>query len=348
MATIISLVFSFIILFNWGLYFDPLPTDVISYVEGFYGLGFLIALVLTLAWNKSRITPLAAALMAYPVFTFAIAVFLASRVVPNALYLIPVWLAITGLATDGFLLLMKRSNPPTFGDLKNKIKHSADILQYQEGIDSLTESTAKAINSHSISQTNKALNFFSTVYDGVDIGEGKEIKILYPLEMLEMLARSSIEKNLTVVTQRIFTTEGTLGLECLKVNPNLAPFAITKIEQGTLLAMKHNQFELALKGIITLQQTALMAPDLTGWGPFVAQAVQSLGNIARESFKLDKNQSISKLTAPIIDINHSLKAYEKSAEYPHAKMEVDRVLDEFRALEAILKQMPKIEETAKT
>ena len=176
-------------------------------------------------------------------------------------------------------------------------------------------------------------------------GEGKEVKILYPQEMLEMLNRIAIDNDQTVIAQKIFTTLGTLGLECLKICPDLAPFALIKIEQGTHLAMKKHLYELAIKGTITLQQTALMSPETKGWGLFVAQAVRSLDILAKESFRRDKNQSINQLLVPILDLDNRLRAYEKAAEYPLAKMEITRVIEEFRALESVLRQLPKIEET---
>lgn len=347
MATLIALIFSIGLTIGWGFFYEPLPTDVLAYTEGFYGLGFLMALVLAISWNRIRITPLAVALFAYPVFTFAIALLLASRVVPNALYLVPVWLIVTGLATDGLLWLIKKASPPSLAEIKKEILSAKGILAYQEGIDVLTEVTTQAIDKNGIARCNQGLNLFSTVYDGMPNTEGKEVKILYPQEMLEMIGRAAIDKDQTVVAQKVFTTLGTLGLECLKICPELAPFALTKIEQGTLLAMRKHQHELAIKGTITLQQTALMAPDTKGWGSFVAQAIRSLDHIAKESFKRDKNVSIMELLSPILEVDNKLRAYEQAAEYPLAKMEISRVVEEFQALDAVLKQMPKIEEPIK-
>lgn len=347
MATLIAIIFSLAIFLGWGFYFEPLPTDVISYTEGFYGLGYLLALIVALSWNKIRITPLVGVLFAYPFFTFAIAVFLATRVVPNGLYIVPIWFLITGLATDGFLWLMKESNPPTFADMKRRIRHAKSIFDYQEGIDAITENVAKSISHSSVSQIHTALNVFASSYDNIHGKEGLEVKVLYPLEMLEMLCRNAIEKNLTVAAQRIFTTLGTLGLACLNTNPDLAPFAINKIEQGTLLALRKQQAELYIKGCLTLQQTALLALDQNNWGPFLAQIVRSLNLLAKESFKMDKDQPVMQLITPVLEIDKALKNYEKSADYPMAKMEIDKTIEEFKTLDAVLKQMPKIEESVR-
>lgn len=343
MATLIALFFSLLLIKGWGFYFDPLPTDVISYTEGFYGLGFLMALMVALSWKRIRITPLTVALFAYPVFTFAIALFTATRVIPNALYLVPIWLIVTGLATDGLLWLLKQSSAPSWSDLKQKILSSKGVLAYEESIDELAEVTAQAVDRHEIATANRGLNLFSTVYDKIGTEEGTEVKILYPQEILEMIGRSAIEKGLTITAQKVFTTLGTLGLECLKIRPELAPFALVKIEQGTLAALKKNLHELFIKGCITLQQTALLAPESRGWGSFIAQAARSLDFIAKESFKKDKTQSIAALISPIIELDNRLKGYEKSPEYPIAKMEINRVIEEFQTLDAVMRQMPHFE-----
>lgn len=290
--------------------------------------------------------------------------------------LLSLWIVLFGLSFDAIGLILKRiisyQNPDFVVSMcgqeaKRAIQddHELDLCRW---IDSLGEIGNKALESHSPSLANEAINELPgiikvfldasrSVAHSTPDKQAKELgisdKIGYTLfftfQRLEVLYDKAVKNKFEPICSNIIANLGKMAIACAQLEFSLASYPIIFIGKFAKKEFQPSTHDLQLKASYTLLEVgkSIIQDTDTSYGdlkdPFLSIITQ-MEALAKEIFRLNKDINISFLTQPFKDLRDLFKQ-EKVAKHPDVPIilqNINNVLAEFDALEMVMRTIPPI------
>lgn len=313
------------------------------------------------------IFPLISLLMAFALFSMPVL----GKSVPFA-----VWIVLLGLAVDAAHQFVNRVlsyiNPYDVvamftQEAKESIKneHEFDLCAW---IDALSEVSLKAIQKHSTSLCNTALNeqwqiariFLAASKSISHHSEDKQSKAMgivdkvtytmfYQYQHLEMSFDAALKIKLEPACSQIISILGKISIDAAKYDISMASPPLRSLGKCARKAQDAGLEEVVIKATCILLEVAkviLQEIDVTYLeikDPFFS-IINNLEEMAKATFRRDKTTSIVLLMQPLTDLKALFKG-EKIAAHQDAPLivqNIDRVLGEFHALQMVMNTLPVI------
>jgi hypothetical protein len=248
---------------------------------------------------------------------------------------------------------------------KSSIQNDRE-MELCDWIDSIAEIAVKAIPRSSTSLANDAVNELQVIskiflessksigYENQDAQSKKmgitdkiSFTLFYLFQRLELINDKAIQYKLEPICSNIITTLGKIILNSAKCDISLTNFPIHYLGKFALRAQQNQLEEVGIKASLTLFEVAKTLLDVIDPTYFVIKdayfsLITQMHEIAKETFKQDKNTRIDLLTQPFRDLKERFKT-EKMVNHPDTPeiiSKIDNVLAEFDALELILRTIP--------
>jgi hypothetical protein len=241
----------------------------------------------------------------------------------------------------------------------------ADLCEW---IDALAEVGSRALDRGGSSLCNEALNELHEVtrlfleanktlghetQDKETAALGIKDKVTYTLfylfQRLEMIFNKALEKRLEPVCSNVLTVFGKVTIDAAKYDITLASFPLQYMGKLSFEAHQQRLQDIGLKTTclyLEIAKTLLTEIDITYselQEPFFT-LIHHMDDIAKETFKQNKDIPIKALTQPFRDLR-VMFGEGKAATHqdtPVIVADIDRVLAEFDALELVLRSIPPI------
>ena len=291
-------------------------------------------------------------------------------------YLLGVWLFLMGASVDLLIQFLRRIlnylNPfmvtKLFRQAANRSIRNDKEADLCEWIDALAEVGSRALNKGGLSLCNESLNELREVtrlfldaskiighesQDKQSIALGIKDKVTFTLfylfQRLEMLFNKALEKRLEPVCSSVLTVFGKVAIDAAKCDITLSSFPLQYIGKLGFDAHQQKLQDIGLKTTclyIEIAKALLTEIDITYaelQEPFFT-IIHHMDDIAKETFKQNKEIPIKALTQPFRDLR-TLFSEGKPAAHQDAPMiiaDIDRVIVEFDALEMVLRTIPPI------
>lgn len=171
--------------------------------------------------------------------------------------------------------------------------------------------------------------------------------VLFLLQHLEEVEREALKKGEELVAGHIVTLVSKLAIYSERIDLSLTSFPLHFLGKMAEEANKNAAYEVSdrvTSGLIEVAKAFKSAQDLSYQDlktPFIS-LISILEEIAKESFKRDKKQNIKVLALPFASLRElieeePLKSHRDS---DIIRQQLNRVMGDFQALEAILATMP--------
>lgn len=289
-------------------------------------------------------------------------------------YLLGVWLFLMGASIDLLILFIRRIlsylNPFTVVQLfrqaaKRSVQNDkeADLCEW---IDALAEVGSRALDRGGTSLCNETLNELHEVTrvfleasksishpteDKQSLALGIRDKVTFTLfylfQRLEMIYNKALEKNIEPVCSSVLTTFGKITIDAAKYDISLAAFPLQYIGKLAMEGHTKKLQDIGLKAsclYLELARSLLTEIDISYLElqePFFT-IIHHLNELAKESFKQNKDIPIKALNQPFYDLKALFKEGPASThqDAPAIIADADRVIAEFDALEMVLRTIP--------
>ncbi len=317
-----------------------------------------------------RIT--AALLMIFLVFTYLVALdlFYTHKIDPT--YLIMSWTILLGISVDFVHHLLVRVmgylDPFNVIDLLgNSALESVRKSKFQETcdwIDTFSETSMKAISRNSTSlalmaldknreiaktylEVAKSIAFHEEELEGK--GNHVNYTLFYLFQRLEMVFEKAARNKLEPVCSTLITLLGKIAIYCAKYDVSVAHYPLYYVGKFALDAQSKGMAEVGNRATLTLLEVSKVIIKETDIQyieikELFITVIDNMDEIAKETFRNDKEIAISLLTQPFIDLK-KLFSQEKIASHqdtPIIIQSIDRVIDEFATLETVMNTLPPI------
>lgn len=310
--------------------------------------------------------------------SFATAVLLFATDFPYKQWLLPFWIGAFGISLDvlkGSWQSMLRFLNPYYlvdmfeNDAKKAIKNEKDAVLWSS-IDSLSEMALRSVEKSKIALCNQTLQTFPPIIQAffassksisrVNLDQQTEKEtgrdeasytIFYLLQNLELVNDRALQYRLETVCRQMVRILGKIIIASAKFDLSMVSFPTHFLSKFGLKAQQHHFAEVAdltTSTLLEIARTILSEIDVTYaelQEPFRA-ILNGLDAIAKGSFKKDKNTSIQVLIQPFKEIK-ALFDTEKMDNHPDTPVilnEIERITDEFTALEQVMRAIPAIPE----
>lgn len=305
-------------------------------------------------------------LLAWPLFC------LGTLLLPS--YAFPLLLLLIGLGSDLLRLflnyLINYLNPFNIEFTLGKRAMSA-IERDQDAelcdcIEALTEVTLKSIQGHTSALSNHAIDvlekiskkFLSTTKSPLHPLQSPELKqqgvndslsyvLIFLLQHLESIYKAALDKKLDLVATHVITTLTKLASYSAQTDLSLAALPLHFVNQCTLNGMQKGLSDIGIKAILGLLEFAKSIPrqkDIAYQEIKTPMTIliSTLDAITKESFKLNKEIKIQLLIEPFQKLKQILneEPLRNHQDTPLLEQQVNRIIEEFRALETIMATMP--------
>lgn len=300
---------------------------------------------------------------------------IALHIVPPLLW-VSAWVLMVGISLDLLWHLIKRYmaylDPlyvtSVYAHNAQKCIQNDEEVELCQWIDALSEVAVKAVQRTNVSLCNQVCNelnkitrlFLESSKSIVHRAQDSETKALgitdkvsftlfYILQRLEMIDDKAVEHKLEPVCSHLVTLIGKIVVESAKLDISLASYPLPFLGRFALKAQEHGLKEVGAKATLTLVEVARMILSeidvkyLELQEPFFT-LINQMNEIAKEMFRHDKSISLKILTQPFKDLRTLFEA-EKMASHPDTApilQQIDRVLAEYDALEAVMRAIPPI------
>lgn len=323
--------------------------------------------LVTLFYNDSKFRFLFSALFVIPLL-----IVLADLIPLPGTFLIT--LILTGIGLDLLFILSRRTldylNPfkvveflQDEGFQAVEDDQDAKLCEY---IESVSQVANKALEKQNSSLTNQAIDslenmgekFLASVKSISHPTQNSELQsqgipdtisyvTLFLLQHLESIHARAVSKNSELVAGHVITTLSKLAAYSAKVDLTLVPLSIHYLKKLTLVSMDKGQLDVGVKASIGLME---LTKDISQVKDIAYQELKvpmitlitTLEEIAKETFKKDKKIKIQILMDPFIRVAQILEQepLKSHVDTPFLMQQINRILGEFQALEAVLKTMP--------
>lgn len=290
--------------------------------------------------------------------------------------LIVMWLLLFGISCDLIMHSIKRTlaylNPLSAIKMFSQAARLSVANNHDEElcdwVDALAEISIKSINrlsssvcNYTIGEMTDVLRLFLESSKSIShpiqeptnkLSDGKDdisFTLLYFLDRFELLYKKALEQNVESVCSSIITSVGKIAIYAAKCDLSLMSYPAYLIGKLSRRAQEHKLSDIALKGTCTLVETSKIIVndiDLTYMelqDPFLSVLTQ-LNEIAKESFRQNKNSNIKLLVQPIQDLRNLFQEgkIQTHRDAPLILSAIDAILAEWDSVDAVMRTMPVI------
>lgn len=167
------------------------------------------------------------------------------------------------------------------------------------------------------------------------------------LQHLETLNNQAVDKKLDLVAGHAVTTLAKLAAYAGRVDITLSSYPLHYAGKLAIHDMQRGFPDVGVKatlGLLELARRITQLKDLAylDLKPIFVSLISILDNIAKESFKLNKEINIKLLTQPFYQLSSLLQSepMKSHPDTPVISQQINRVLTEFQALEQVLNTIP--------
>ncbi len=286
------------------------------------------------------------------------------------------WIILIGMGFDFLYLTIKRIydyiNPfsvLTFFTQAAKQSVNADReIDMCNWVESLSEIAVKSLNRSSNSLCLQSLNEMRDVLrifldssksiahqtqDKQSLSEGITDRVSYTLfyflDRFSLIFHTALDKKIEPVCSSIVTTLGKVAVDAANCDFSLVSHPVRFIGDFCREAEEHKMKEVPIKGSITLVEASRAIINDVDYtyqdliDPFLS-VISQLNEMAKESFRENKNLSIKMLMQPLVDLKTIFQS-DKLASHrdtPALQAAVNNVLAEWETLDSVLRTMPPI------
>lgn len=290
--------------------------------------------------------------------------------------LFPVALILIGIGMDAVRLLLNRIldhlNPFKIvsfltTEATRAIAKDRDALLC-ETIDSLCDLGVSAVHRHNSALANQTIDALESIGESflkaekspshpvqsADL-EKEGVKdtlsyvLIYLLQNLEVLFVKALDKRMEFVLGHLITTMTKLISYSAKTDLSLATFPLHYTGKLSKLAMEKGFTDVGVKtsiGLLMISKSIPLLKDLPYLDikPFFISLITILDNIAKETFRQDKSTNIDILIEPFLKLRALFEAdpLKSHQDAIAVTQQIDKVIEEFRTLDTLLKTMPPI------
>jgi hypothetical protein len=278
------------------------------------------------------------------------------------------WALGLGLACDLIYHITRRTShylDPFFA-LEQTATRAKDAIQGEnqeeilKWIDSLSETALRATIKSKIALAEEALDqikqttevFINAVHSiGHHIEEGKQDRVGYTLfylyQRLELVFEKALDNKLEPILSKILSIFGRLSLFVTKIDITLTTHPLKLLGKLANEADRKGFSDVSARAVllfVEIGRELTQEIDITHLeikDPFIAM-IQSMKEIAKLNFKNDKTLPIAYLQAPFMQMKSYFQE-GKAAQHQDKDVivrSIDSILEEFKALEEILKTVP--------
>lgn len=289
--------------------------------------------------------------------------------------LIPVILLI-GIGIDVLYLLIRRImdylNPFRAVDfLKQEALHAIDQDNDQtlcNLIESCSEVAIKSLQRHNSALTNHTLDVLETIGEQFlasskrlsrpvqnvelqkeGIPDSLSYVLIFLLQHLEAIHHQALDKKLDLVAGHVMTTLTKLAIYTTRIDLSLTALPLFYVDKLSLQAMQKGFQDVGLKatlGLLNVAEAIAEIKDIQYMDlkPSFITIISTLDAIAKETFRLDKTIKIPILTQPFRQLMHLIEQEQVRGHQDKSAIQdqLNRILAEYEALEAVLATMPPI------
>lgn len=328
--------------------------------------------------GDSTLRWLCLSLMIFPILSLPIAVGAISDLWLDSLTLFCIWLVFAGASFD---LLQKFSsrlwtyfNPPAVVKLIVQ-RAQTDIAQGRDAelcdwIATLSETSLMSLKRHGSSLAERSINAiilllqrFLEVHRRSLQTEGPDAKVhqrttyvlFYGFERLQLIYNHALSERIEPICSHIVTSLGKVALAAAYGDINKMTFPLHYIGALASSALQEGLVDVNVKANLTLLEVGkliLAEVDLSKAvvkDPFVS-LVGHLEDLAKASFRRDKESNILMLTQPLQDLKNAIQAHSlaERTDMKGVVAAIDGVLADFANLQLVLSTLPPIPEVPVT
>jgi len=295
-------------------------------------------------------------------------------------YLLSIWTLSLGIAIDLLHHLLKRImeflNPSHviefFDKSAQECIRGGNESELCDWMDTICETAVKGLvrksTSHPLLATEKmhliARNYLQAAkriayhpdQAAVDIGGTDRVgyTLFYLYQRLEFLFDAALKDNIEPVCSKVITTLGKIAIYGAKYDITLASYPLHYLGKLAKKAQKKGMQEVGNRASLTLFEVCkaiVNEVDLQYVSikeTFIG-TINAMHEIAKDTFRLDKNVNISLLTQPFYDLRQLFQSETLSnhQDSPSVVATIDAVLNEFATLESVMNAMPPVPEIVK-
>lgn len=286
-----------------------------------------------------------------------------------------IWFVLFGLSIDSLLMLICKVNQVLNPEelvsaiSKHGSKHvdldkSSELL---EAIDSLTEISMKSLHQNSIVTSREAVDQireltqkflqecrrkkFTIDSSGTPINIIDKVNyvLVYIFQDLGLIYSHALNNGYEPPASEIILTAGKIALYGAKTDPAYGIVPLHHLGKFALEARRAGIPETVLKSSITLVEVGksiLNDPEVLQQDTkeLLLTLIGRLEELTKDNFRQDRSQKISGLTAPLQELRTALKQerFANRDDITVALVDLERVLGEFDALQAVMSGMPKM------
>ena len=321
-------------------------------------------------------------ILVFTIFSIALAMDLIFLHFLSPHVVLSLWVLMLGAAYDAILWLVQRVlNYYNSFKVVEMVAHAAQKCVQEEKeldlchwIEGLSEISNQAIQRTNISlcndanhhlqlvtkhflQSSKSLSHHAQDKQTEQLGIADKVSyvLFFILQRLEIIANKALDAKLDLVSQNMTSVFGKMILSSGQCDMSLATYSIHYMGKWALKAQAHRVPDIAEKAtvmFVEVSKSLVQDVDLTYEEikePFLS-LIRYMHELAKEMFRQDKKMSTKLLTQPFRDLR-ALFTDSKIAGHQDAPAiiaDLDRVLGEFSALDAVLQMMPPIPEIPQT
>lgn len=285
-------------------------------------------------------------------------------------------IVILGMTFDLLYLLVRKIfnylNPYPLSQMFTKAADKS-ILQNREidlceSLESLSEISLKSVSrsssslcNHCLDEMREIMRLFLDSMKSIVTGapdtqaqsRGITDKVSFTLffffDRIEMIYQKALSLGLTQICSSIVTLLGKVCFYAANCDLSLVGYVVDYIGKFSISAIKHKVPDIGLKGTCTLIESSkkiinevnLNYMDLKD--PFFS-VINQLNEIGRESFRQNKQTSITLLSVPFQDLKVLFQSPKVAnhMDAPAILAEIDRVMAEWSTLETVMRTIPPI------
>lgn len=315
-------------------------------------------------------------LYVFPLATFVIASDMMFFNIVQKNILLSIWILFFGISLDFMQYYQRRIlsylNPFSVVEMFTKNaeesvrnEHELELCNW---IDALAEIALKSIQKHSTSLGTHAINEMPVIAKtflessksishheqdaetkALGIQDKVSFTLFYLFQRLEMLNNKGLENRLEPICSSLVTVLGKISIYAAKYDLTMTSYPLHFIGRFAHQAQENKMQDVALKTnfiLLEIAKTIITEIDVTYQelkDPMLS-IITHLNEIAKETFRQDKNTNINILIQPFRDLKELLNnpRIASHQDLPIIQQNLDRVLGEFAALEAVLKTIPPI------
>lgn len=290
--------------------------------------------------------------------------------------LLAIWAVLLGISIDCLHLYYKRIlnylNPfaaiKMFSQTAMKDIQNDREIELCDCLDALSEIAIKAIDRTNISlctlsinesqnlirhflESSKSIGHASQDKDTKTLGITDKVSytLFYLFQRLDMINDKALEKKFETICTNLITILGKIAVDAAKYDLSMASYPLFYLNKFAKKAIEHKLPEVGTKATLVLIEVSkvivkdvdIKYSDLKD--PFLA-IINHLEEIAKETFRQNKSISIGLLSQPFKELKEIFNDPKVSnhQDQPVIIQDIDRVINEFAALEAVMSAMPPI------